>query len=520
MKPQQINDADRRFRSCLLWVAIALWCLFAASSYGKMSSDPMSRYDVSAALIQTGQVGFDSPGLNRVEFEGRYYNVFFPGQVVQFLPAAAVDQLANRLVGLDETKAMYLGHMVACTLMTPVIAVLGVIGLVLVLRRLGIGDRWALLGGVLLGVATPWWHYAATASEEVTLGTLLIWAVLQLQRMKAHGEAGEYTRCVRSLGVFIVLLGCAGSFRSTVIAPGFGLMLLALAWLGPFKSEVVAHWRGLVPWCVSAVLIVGIVPAYNAMRFGHPLDTGYARFYADIGGVFTTPLHEGLVGHLFSPGKSYFLHVPVLVLLCLAYAQSGARRAMGWLGVAVLLTTAGHLLIYSKFVFWSGEFCWATRFHTSLLPLLMIPVALSASALWKKKAGLAAVLAIAAASVVVQVASVSLNFGLEHNQNPEGWETAGGLELVPGDAAWTWELSPLRKRFENIANKLQGKTLIDTGNPATDEIMQVWSVFPARAGVGIQGSIVKLLWGGWLLLIVMMLGASVLAYRCRPRAVL
>ena len=267
----------------------------------------------------------------------------------------------------------------------------------------------------------------------------------------------------------------------------------------------------------AAVAIVALVPIYNDVRFGNPLDTGYARFYKPLGGLFQTPLHVGLYGHLLSPGQGYLLYVPVLGLIVVAAIAGRSRRAVGGVWLALGIALALHLAVYTRVVFWSGEYAWAIRYHTSLLPLLAVPVTWGLWAAWRWRVGRYAAVAVVAVSVVVQAAGVSLNFGLEHRQRPEAWQTVGHLDLVPGSAAWTWRDSPLRMRFVNLGRKLAGESVLESDSEAERAIMNAWNLFPARASATLGGGVARLLWLLWAGLIAAAAGAACLSWRSLRR---
>jgi hypothetical protein len=76
---------------------------------------------------------------------------------------------------------------------------------------------------------------------------------------------------------------------------------------------------------------------------------------------------------LLSPGKSVFLYSPPLLA-----ALWGARRL--WqnrrpVAVAVLAVVTPVVLVYARYLFWSGDWAWGPRYLVFALPALLLPVA-------------------------------------------------------------------------------------------------------------------------------------------------
>jgi hypothetical protein len=117
---------------------------------------------------------------------------------------------------------------------------------------------------------------------------------------------------------------------------------------------------GMVP---GALLVV----VNNWVRF----RTLFAEYgYQDEG--FTGNLFEGLAGLLFSPGKSVFLYVPLLLALPFAVAPF-ARRFRAEAALIGLLTVI-TLVQSSLWWIWWGGWGWGPRFLVPLMPFLVLPL--------------------------------------------------------------------------------------------------------------------------------------------------
>lgn len=145
---------------------------------------------------------------------------------------------------------------------------------------------------------------------------------------------------------------------------GGGILLPALflyAWRKGSKT------RDFVKIALGGIPSVLLILAYNWARFHSFAEYGYV---ADKG--FTGNVVVGLYGLLFSPGKSVFLYVPLLLLLPW-YTRPFMQRfpAEGWLIASVVLLT---LLQSASWWMWWAGWGWGPRFLVPLMPLLVLPL--------------------------------------------------------------------------------------------------------------------------------------------------
>jgi hypothetical protein len=154
---------------------------------------------------------------------------------------------------------------------------------------------------------------------------------------------------------------------------------------------------------------------------------------------WTTPLWEGFLGPLITPEKSIFLFDPLILLTLLlsflVWKRFGSEiKAYLVAGLWLLVI---YILFYARYFVWSGDFAWGDRYITTpvqLLAMISIPLLLRYRAHLRRVAWRLG-LGIAAASVVIQLASVIFWHPLEIHQ----METLGHPTFVVG------------LRFENMA---------------------------------------------------------------------
>ena len=122
---------------------------------------------------------------------------------------------------------------------------------------------------------------------------------------------------------------------------------------------------------IPILVFIAIPFIVTCMIFGSFLASGYQA--GDIS-LFSGKTTEGLIGFLFSPGRSLFLYSPVLVLVlfCLPwFVRKDALLGMVIIGICIV-----WLVLYSRFWLWFGGDCYGPRYLTELIPLLVFPVAL------------------------------------------------------------------------------------------------------------------------------------------------
>jgi len=513
-----VSSLVARLGPASLLVALVVTLASAMTSVGNLSSDPMTRYLVAESLVREGDLtiaqseltvpGGPFPGDAE---RGPHYSVFFPGQTLVMLPAAAIAELARLVLDGPDMLWRATGGFIAAVGIMPAFAGLAVLGHMALLRRVGVDERTTCLAGLLVGLATAHWVWASAASEEVVVGALGAWALVACLDGRRRLEAAppDVGRAARAFGLAGLMMAVGLLHRGTFLPFILGAAVLAvpaIARSGPATAGRLAV--RLVPWFLASVLVAAILPLYNWIRFEDPLETGYGRFYAELGGLWATPLLTGLRGHLLSPGKSMFLYSPVLLLVLPALASRTARTRLAPLGPALAVAVTAHLVIYSTTTYWAGAFGWAVRFHVSMMPLMMLPVAawLAGRVRWPSW-GRALVVAVVAVSVGVQLLGLSLNTGLETKQDRDAY--ADHDHRLPEEAAWTWAHSPLRLRALNVWSKVAGPGIEPPMEAPEARIMTVWNVFPVRAGVAMHDKpwLVAGCWAAWLVLLAAMVAA-------------
>jgi hypothetical protein len=117
------------------------------------------------------------------------------------------------------------------------------------------------------------------------------------------------------------------------------------------------------------ILLLGVgLLAYNILRFGSPLETGYHFAPGQEG--FTTPLWWGLSGLLISPARGLLWYSPPVVLGVAGWVRwQRQERPFAWLVLAII---SGQLVVFSLWWEWWGGYGWGPRFLLPIVPLLLV----------------------------------------------------------------------------------------------------------------------------------------------------
>ncbi|MFL5643156.1 MAG: hypothetical protein ACJ77V_08235 [Chloroflexota bacterium] len=241
-----VNEWLRAHRPEVGWCLLVVLLYLAATVVVARGEDPaVSRAMTLAIHLSEGRLDLGGPvdATDTLTIDGVTYWVVGPMVVLPFLPLVPLQGLweaARWIVPLSF-------GIVAAWLMLPLA------------RRYGPGGR------------STWWLAVLGA-----FGTLLFnQAVRGNDYYLTHAEAMAFTVCAlvewrgrRRPWVIGLALGLAGIARPPVLLAlvPFGI---ALAWSGPGIR------RRLLAFATPVGLLIVLAAAYNALRFGSPLETGY-----------------------------------------------------------------------------------------------------------------------------------------------------------------------------------------------------------------------------------------------------
>jgi hypothetical protein len=255
--------------------------------------------------------------------DGHIYVPFAPFPAIALMPVVAV-----------------IGEQTAAAWEDAINAGLAAFGLLLawwVAGRIGverIRDRLALV--LLLGFGTMmWWVTVRGGVWHTGHLVAIILAMLMLAELFGRQRA-------LLLGL---LIGMSFLTRAPTafVTPAIALWYLWVTPRGPVSDRSVGGWIRALPWRQWVLLGVGLVPGlvvffgYNQLRFGSPLESGYAL--ATLPDWLQLQRDKGLFSLAHIPMNLDYLlfHLPIRSSLWPGWAPDG-------LGLSILLTSPGLLL--------------------------------------------------------------------------------------------------------------------------------------------------------------------------------
>jgi len=369
-------------------LALAFTAFYAATTRGRLAfGDDLVYYQVTESIVERGAIDVPprpprrGPGQTVPGAEGRYYAKYGPGFSLVAIPVYALGRLADDgrqelAVTFDESGRARSGIRIFVTGLTnAVLGGLAVAALFWLALELGYGIAAAAAVAAALGGATFFAHYATTFLSDPLSALLLTTAVAAALRTAAQLAAGEARAATWAAAICAAAAGFAIVTRVAhavaIAAIGLWLGLRLLAPPGSFRGRGSRRLalRLLALWGCGVAAGGVAIAAYNVVRFGDPLETGYGRDAVR----FTTPLLDGLGGLLVSPGRGVLWYAPPLLLAIPGWWLVARRRP----AAAALLATVclAVLGVSATFYMWWGGGSWGPRFLIPILPLALVPAA-------------------------------------------------------------------------------------------------------------------------------------------------
>jgi hypothetical protein len=248
---------------------------------------------------------------------------------------------------------------------TQVVAALGCLVFFRLLLYLGLSLGAASFGALLMAFASFLAIYSRTAWSEAVQATCFVGFYSALLRLRDSPSR----RTGIWFGIWMGLL-INSKYAFALVLPG---TLLFLGWHAWKRRQIAPLLRAAAWPALPGAFFLAVILWYNWARTGVSTNSGYPTVAGLAASVFRENLLFGLWSYLFSFGKSIFLYNPPLVLSLVALPLVWRKhRACLW---ALLLTAAPIVCLYSKFVFWSGDWCWGPRYLLFLVPPALLPAA-------------------------------------------------------------------------------------------------------------------------------------------------
>jgi hypothetical protein len=385
--PISLNSGPERKRHFYLFFFFLSIYLFTGQG-SIQSADGKIMYLLTQSIVEDQSLSF-TERVSQGDPEGAKYSKYGIGMSVLAVPFYLVGKALSVALPVTPSYATLF-----CVSM--INAFITALSCLLIYRfgseRFGFSYPTSVLLAFGYGLSTIAWFYSEDFMSEPATSLFLLAAVfLVTEQDKAKKNCN-----LLLAGVF---LGMALTCRlATLVAvPGFFLYMIlnrenAPAW--KTRSLITDAARFLIPIACFIFLIF----LYNFVRFQNIFETGYEK-------GFVTEGWTGLLGILFSPGKSVFLYNPLLIVGCLALPsfikiKSKMASLFGWI---VLV----HLVLFSFWHSWYGGAGWGPRLMLVVFPYLILPVGfLLQKAKGKARTGIIAVMIV---GVCIQIPSVTVN---------------------------------------------------------------------------------------------------------------
>jgi len=408
-----------------------------------MSLDPAARLKITQSIVDHGdiQMRLTAEELEDPRFlpdgriqgpDGKYYARFFGlGQTLVFVPSY---YFSRHVLHIESDKLIR--SLIAVTLF-PLILGLTAVFFFLLLREFNVSPTKCYIGSILLIFGTGLWELSRECQDGSQLALLFTLAALGLRKY-------QKTALLRYLFLAAFAMGYGFITRSDT-APTILCFLVFTSWLITRHNRTVhgqaSFWKKTFPFFLVAAAMLPflfIEIAYNLKRFGHPISSYSREFSVEIFMI-------GFKGLLYSPGKSFFLYNPIMLLFIPGLFILWRRRRP-WV-VYIVAGFTGCFLLHAAVTNFHGNICWGPRYLLRYLPLLFIPVmyfGFYGTVLLRLRRTLFILLAIC--SVLVQIAAVSLHYNRENGEMAYaygGWSVQQWTMFEP-------EAHFLKHRIKNI----------------------------------------------------------------------
>ena len=447
------------------WLFVCLTCIYALSSSGRIRTpDEYMSFFQAQSLVERGSTAIPQA----VQFRDFYGAFDRHGQPRAPYPAGQAWLSAPLLIlgkfvlahlpGVPQTQeAIFYIQVFGAVLTSALAAAAAMAFFFLTLSRLGVSLSNALIATLCVGFGTLIFPYSGYFFSE------------------------PFTALIMMAAVYVV--ACTGSPTSGKNAIVIGLLLALAVWIRPtmvFATSVfvlgILLREGMAG--LRRAAIVFAIPAIsgllyllsNKILFGRAFNFGYPETEDVLGkhlNSFHTPFHVGLTGFLFSPGKSIFVFMPVLLLAIFGMQRLWGRdRAVGAVSGGLPLI---YLLFYMRYTQWEGGVCPGPRY---LFPFLILTCLAAGTLLETGQSRVRRwLLVLTVAGFAVQVITYSTSF-LED-------QAIGRGTYYDSQLNYRMSYNPLVSQTERLVEYVNGK-------PAPIGLgFDRWFVFLRKMGVAV-----------------------------------
>ncbi|MFQ5406731.1 MAG: hypothetical protein ACE5DI_06265 [Candidatus Micrarchaeia archaeon] len=427
-----------------LFIFVLVLSVYVFSAGGQLySSDVMIAISVSSNFFHTGSFDMSKhPVAQTIGYCKTKEYCAVPrtlGSVASFLPFVFLEQLLTDngpIVSIEDVILRF----------WPIDFVYGTISLAFLAfvffyfcRELGASKNHAFVLTLACAFSTIVWTYGETPFNLVLSTPLLFSSIFLVFRAFKNNSSND-----------LLLSGLVTGLLVTMRFDGilFAFLLFLFVASKTFKNNK----KLLFSWLSPVLFFLLIVAIYNAFVFGSIFSFGYegSNLVFDVSLLF-----EGVYGLLFSPGAGLLFFSPLcffgLFFLFDLYKKHSA------LALLILSFFIVLLLFYGVQNFWHGWLSWGPRYLLSVVPLLLLPLAVVFKIKSKNAAFLGIFLLLALAGFLVAFLSVSVNWVASYNY-------AGGIssliepgEIVPSKAIYDFSNSQISYHWQILTGQIMNE---------------------------------------------------------------
>lgn len=412
-----------------IWITLLILFIYFLSYAGiPHSIDEMATIATSESILH------GSLQLNRMEWEQRRYppqNAFGPDGNLYSKKGLGSSLVALPFLLIGK-KWESVGAVQFTFLSTALITALTVFTFYHLVVSLGYTDDVAIVATLALGLGTLLWPYAKMLFSEPIAAFGVCLALFGIVRFSHDTRSLWLLLC----SVGLATLTLARSANAILVVPFAGIVAYNLG--ADFRQN--ASWQRLLLAGVSFCLPFGAsvlgICLYNYVRF-HT----FFSFPLVPGESFTTPLHIGVPGLLWSSGKGLLFYVPLTWMIAFSYVVAWRKmRTPAYLVALAAILIA--LFFFGRWYDWPGGKAWGPRFLVPTMPaivMLCLPALdwLTESRPRWKRWFLVSWLSL---TVLAQLPGILINF--EYQENLDG--------LAFQDLVWKWQYSPLLTYWDKV----------------------------------------------------------------------
>lgn len=431
----------------VLWVFLLFLVLYTLSAPGhQWGGDGRTRLYVAVSLVERRGWTISPEDIEkgyRVQgSDGRWYSFYGIGQSLVYVPFVVAGKALSGFTSLNDWEALEL----VASFLNPVLGAFLCAAFYLLMSELRYSPNVAFWVVCALGLGTIIWPHTRDNYDHIQATLFLVASLYLLARLKVG-----VGRRRSSLVVSGALAGAAFITRIDSLWFIIGLVILIIVDSWPKRAANLSWVRAvcdaltdLAFFGLGALPFLTLFVIYNYLRFGNPLETGYALYFAreqfPPTGQGWRVGKAGLTKFLFSPGRGLFIYSPIVLLFIGGLpAFWRSHRSVAMTAVVIVVLSIGF---FAQLAAISAR-TWGPRQLTPILPLMLLPggeVVRWAKGFRWRGAALNFLLAI---SILVQVPAVASS-----TVQPL-WE-ASLQGATPDDLTFSWRYCTLVRQYRHF----------------------------------------------------------------------